>query len=76
MQEQYQQGMGTSGIRLLTPESRTALDKMEGKPAQTFRADANVPPQVLSAGPGQHTFANGQVWIVSPDGKSAMQVKK
>lgn len=35
-----------------------------------------APPQVLAAGPGTHTFANGQTWTVSADGKSATQVKK
>jgi hypothetical protein len=29
--EQQRQGMGTAEIRLITPESRSALDKLEGK---------------------------------------------
>jgi hypothetical protein len=30
MQEQYQQGMGISSVRLVTPAARSALDKLEG----------------------------------------------
>lgn len=34
-----------------------------------------APPQVLAAGPGEHTFANGQTWKVSADGKTAKRIK-
>jgi hypothetical protein len=30
LEEQYHQGLGTSDIRLVTPESRAALDKLRG----------------------------------------------
>jgi len=38
-------------------------------------SNESAPPQVLAAGPGQHTFANGQTWKVSADGKSAQRIK-
>jgi hypothetical protein len=68
MQSQYDQGMGTSDVKMLTPEAEATLGKLRGK-------DTAPPPQVLAAGPGQHDFANGQTWIVSPDGKSARRIK-
>ena len=60
---------------------QTTLDALEdaGYDVSRFnaRTAANVaPPQVLSVGPGRHTFANGQTWDVAPDGKSAVQVTK
>lgn len=40
------------------------------------KGDPNVPPEVLKLGPGKHTFVNGQIWMVSPDGKSAVWMNK
>jgi hypothetical protein len=42
---------------------------------EAMRGGQAPPPQVLSAGPGEHTFANGQVWQVSDDGKTAKRIK-
>lgn len=69
MQNQYQQGMGTTPVNVVTPQTRATLDRLQGLTGSA------TPPQVLAAGPGRHTFANGQVWDVSADGKSAQRVR-
>lgn len=68
LEEQYQQGMGTDTIKVVSPKAQDVLNRLAGQ--------TSAPPQVLAAGPGRHTFANGQTWDVAADGKSATQVKK
>lgn len=64
--------------KTLTQKLDTRLSAMEdaGYDTAKFRSrDEAAPPQVLAAGPGEHEFANGQIWKVSPDGKSAQRIK-
>ncbi len=71
MENQYQSGMGSRRFSvkgLLSPEARSAFDSLMEK-------YSDAPAQVLAAGPGEHTFANGQTWQVSTDGKSAKRIK-
>lgn len=71
LQKQYDQGMGSSRISLLSDAGQKTLDRLQGKSG----GGADVPAPVLAQGPGEHTFANGQTWVVSPDGKSAKRIK-
>lgn len=59
-----------------TPTPTSPNSPVANKTASTPPTAENiVPPQVLAAGPGTHTFANGQVWTVGPDGKTAQRIK-
>lgn len=52
---------------------REAMEAFGGGSARS--ASSAAPTQVLAQGPGVHTFANGQTWRVSADGKTAERIK-
>ena len=53
----------------------TLTSARERRKPMASHSESATPPQVLAAGPGRHTFANGQTWEVSSDGKTARKVQ-
>jgi hypothetical protein len=57
------------------PSLKRFMEFIGGRKIGGGASPTSVPPQVLAAGPGEHTFVNGEVWKVSADGKSAERIK-